>query len=116
MRTTLLVLGSALLLVVAGAAAGKTSTVTITKNGYVPSSLSITVGDTVAFTNSDSVAHQITFKSTTGVTCIRTRSSSSPRNRPAASSHRRARLPTTTRTSTGTPSRARSAWRRPPMP
>ena len=69
MRTTFLVLGSALLLVVAGAAAGKTSTVTITKNGYVPNSLAITAGDTVSFTNSDSVAHQITFKSTTGVTC-----------------------------------------------
>ena len=69
MRTTFLVLGSALLLVVAGAAAGKTSTVTITKNGYVPRSLSVTAGDTVAFTNSDSVAHQIVFKSTTGVTC-----------------------------------------------
>jgi len=69
MRTTSLVLGSALLLVVAGAAAGKTSTVTITKNGYVPNSLSIASGDTVAFTNSDSVAHQIVFKSTTGVTC-----------------------------------------------
>ena len=69
MRTTFLILASALLLVVAGAAAGKTSAVTITKNGYVPNSLSIAAGDTVSFTNSDSVAHQITFKSTTGVTC-----------------------------------------------
>jgi len=69
MRTLLLILGTALLLVVTGGAAGKTSTVTITKNGYVPNSLSVAAGDTVAFTNSDTVAHQITFKSTTGVTC-----------------------------------------------
>jgi plastocyanin len=69
MRTLLLVIGAALLLAVAGSAAGKTSTVTITKNGYVPNSLSGTVGDTVAFTNSDTVVHQIAFKSTTGVTC-----------------------------------------------
>jgi plastocyanin len=69
MRTFTLMIGSMLLLAVAGAAAGKTSTVTITKNGYVPSSLSVGTGDTVQFTNSDSVAHQVEFKSTVGVTC-----------------------------------------------
>ena len=69
MRTVTLMLGSMLLLAVPGAAAGKTSTVTITRNGYVPSSLSVAAGDTVQFTNSDSVAHQVEFKTTAGVTC-----------------------------------------------
>jgi plastocyanin len=52
-----------------GAVEAKTVTVTITKNGYVPNSLSIVQGDTVQFTNSDTVAHQVEFKQTTGVTC-----------------------------------------------
>jgi plastocyanin len=55
--------------VAANSAAAKTVTVTITKNGYVPNSLTIAQGDTVQFTNSDTVAHQVTFKSTAGVTC-----------------------------------------------
>ena len=42
---------------------------TITKNGYVPKAATIAVGDTVQFTNSDTVAHQVTFKSMTGVAC-----------------------------------------------
>lgn len=52
-----------------GAAAAKTTAVSITKNGYVPNATSITQGDSVAFTNADTVAHQVTFKQTTGVTC-----------------------------------------------
>lgn len=68
MRTRLL-LASAALLAISGAAGAKTTTVTITKNGYVPSSLTIAQGDTVQFTNGDSAAHQVSFKSTTGVTC-----------------------------------------------
>ena len=56
--------------IVSGATAvAKTVTVTITKNGYVPKSQSIVAGDTVTFTNSDTAAHQIDFKSTTGFTC-----------------------------------------------
>lgn len=54
---------------VVGAAAAKTVAVTITKNGYVPKAATIAVGDTVQFTNSDTVAHQVTFKSITGVSC-----------------------------------------------
>jgi len=42
--------------VAANSAAAKTVTVTITKNGYVPNSLTIAQGDTVQFTNSDTVA------------------------------------------------------------
>ena len=57
-------------LVTAGAAGAKTVTVTITKNGYVPKAVTIAVGDTVQFTNSDTVAHQIVFKPTAGVTCV----------------------------------------------
>jgi plastocyanin len=57
------------LLSLSGAAVAQTVTVSITKNGYVPKSLTIHTGDTVVFTNGDTVAHQVTFKSTTGVTC-----------------------------------------------
>ena len=71
MRRLLLlpVLASAVLLSAGGAVEAKTVTVTITKNGYVPSSLSIVQGDVVQFTNGDSAAHQVLFKQTTGVTC-----------------------------------------------
>ncbi|MBA2633626.1 MAG: cupredoxin domain-containing protein [Chloroflexi bacterium] len=57
-------------LAIAGAAIAKTVAVTITKNGYVPKAVSIAAGDTVQFTNSDTVAHQIVFKPTAGVTCV----------------------------------------------
>jgi plastocyanin len=57
-------------LALSGAAAvAKTVTVTITKNGYVPKDVSIVGGDTVTFTNGDTAAHQISFKTTTGFTC-----------------------------------------------
>jgi len=69
MRKLLLLLAAVSLLAVAGGAFAKTATVTITKNGYVPNSLSIAKGDTVQFMNSDTVAHQVVFKSTTGLTC-----------------------------------------------
>ena len=54
---------------IAGVASAKTVTVSITKNGYVPNTVTIAVGDTVQFTNSDTVAHQVVFKPATGVTC-----------------------------------------------
>jgi plastocyanin len=69
MRKMLFLAAIAALAVTMGSAAAKTVTVTITKQGYVPSSLSIAKGDTVQFTNSDTVAHQVVFRSTTGVTC-----------------------------------------------
>jgi plastocyanin len=46
-----------------------TTPVSITKNGYVPSSASVSTADTVQFTNADTVAHQVVFKTTSGVTC-----------------------------------------------
>ena len=69
MGKLLLILVAALAAVVAAAAAGKTVTVTITKAGYVPNAVTVDQGDTVQFTNTDTVAHQVTFKSTAGVTC-----------------------------------------------
>jgi plastocyanin len=69
MRKLLLLLTTLIVLVSAGAAVAKTVAVTITKSGYVPNSATIAIGDTVQFTNSDTVAHQVTFKSTTGFTC-----------------------------------------------
>lgn len=70
MRKVALVLSSLSILVVTGAAGSKTVTVNITKAGYVPSAITIAQGDTVQFSNSDAVAHQVTFKSATGVTCL----------------------------------------------
>jgi len=69
MRKILITAFAVASLVIVGAAGAKTVTVSITKNGYVPDAVSIAVGDTVQFTNSDTVAHQVTFKTTTGVTC-----------------------------------------------
>jgi len=52
-------------------AASATATVKITHTGYNPQSVSITVGDSVAFTNSDTVAHTVRFNPTTGISCSR---------------------------------------------
>jgi plastocyanin len=60
---------AALAALVVGVAVAKTVAVTITKNGYVPKATTIAVGDTVQFTNGDTVVHQLTFKSMTGVAC-----------------------------------------------
>jgi plastocyanin len=43
-------------------------TVTITATGFVPRDVTVLVGETVTFTNSDSVAHQVEFKGA-GVAC-----------------------------------------------
>lgn len=76
MRKALVVLLGAASLAAAGAvvegarpAASSTKTVTISKTGYNPTSVSITVGDTVVFTNSDTVAHTVIFKQATGFHC-----------------------------------------------
>jgi len=70
MRALLIVCVALVALIAAGATAlGKTVTVTITKNGYVPKSVSIVPEDTVTFTNGDTVAHQVSFKSSAGFTC-----------------------------------------------
>ena len=56
-------------LVIVGVAAAATVPVSITKNGYVPNAATIAAGGTVQFTNSDTVGHQVVFKTMTGVTC-----------------------------------------------
>ena len=50
----------------AGAA---TVPVSITSSGYTPKAVTATTADTVQFRNNDTVAHQVAFKPTTGVTC-----------------------------------------------
>jgi plastocyanin len=70
MRKTISLVIVAVLALAATAASAKTVTVTITRSGYVPSSLTISQGDAVQFVNSDTVGHQIAFKSIKGVTCV----------------------------------------------
>ena len=69
MRKIILLAVVTALAVAVGTAAAKTVTVTITRTGFVPKTVAIVPGDAVQFTNSDTVAHQVTFKTTTGVTC-----------------------------------------------
>ncbi len=54
---------------VATTASAATQAITITKSGFVPMNLTIKVGDTVSFTNTDTSAHEVLFKATTGFTC-----------------------------------------------
>ena len=68
-RKILITAITVLSLVLVGAAGAATVAVSITKNGYVPEAVTIAVGDTVQFTNSDTVAHQVVFKTMTGVSC-----------------------------------------------
>ena len=76
MHKLLVVLLAAGLLAGAGAAAGTartaasaSQTVKISKTGYKPTAVSITTGDSVVFTNTDTVAHVVDFNSTTGMHC-----------------------------------------------
>jgi plastocyanin len=78
MRKLLLLLLVVVSLAVAGAVADSartattaSTTVKITHTGYVPTSVSIMAGDTVVFANSDTVAHTVDFKTTTGMHCSR---------------------------------------------
>ncbi len=76
MRRLLVLLLGVTLLAAAGAvadlarpAATASATVKITKTGYSPTAVSIIVGESVAFANTDTVAHTVDFKSTTGMHC-----------------------------------------------
>lgn len=76
MRKLLLPFLAVVLLAAVGTAAGTakpagaaSATVKITHTGYVPTSVSVSIGDTVVFTNSDTVAHTVDFKTTTGMNC-----------------------------------------------
>ncbi len=73
-RTTALAATAALafvaLPIVAGtSASAATFNVTIAKTGYTPLAQDIKVGDTVTFTNTDTVNHRVVFKQTGGFTC-----------------------------------------------
>ena len=68
-KLSLLLAAFAMLAVTGAVSAATTTTVTITKAGYVPSTPKISQGDSVMFMNSDVVAHQIVFKTMTGITC-----------------------------------------------
>ena len=57
---------------VASPASAATQTITLTKSGFVPMNLTIKVGDTISFTNSDVAVHEVLFKATTGFTCTAT--------------------------------------------
>lgn len=76
MRKLFLVLMAVASLAAAGAAvdrarpaAAASQTVTITKTGYKPTSVSIFVADAVVFANSDTTAHTVVFKQATGFHC-----------------------------------------------
>jgi len=76
MRKLLLFLLAVASLVAAGTAAERarpaataSQTVTISKTGYKPTAVSIFIGDAVLFANSDTVAHTVAFRQTTGVKC-----------------------------------------------
>jgi plastocyanin len=76
MRRLLVLLLGVTLLAAAGAvadlarpAATASATVKITKTGYSPTSVSIIMGESVAFANTDTVAHTVDFKSATGMQC-----------------------------------------------
>src|SRR5215210_1169350 len=60
-----LVLGTA----VTASAPAATTTLAITRNGYVPKTLTIVTGDSVVFANQDTAAHQVVLKPSSGFTC-----------------------------------------------
>lgn len=60
------------LVVLAGTVASApaaTTTMAVTRNGYVPTTLTIVTGDSVVFANQDTVAHQVVLKPATGFSC-----------------------------------------------
>ncbi|MFL5960160.1 MAG: hypothetical protein ACJ75G_07865 [Gaiellaceae bacterium] len=76
MRKPLLLLIAVASLTTAGALAGRarpaataSRTVKITHTGYVPTSVSIVTGEAVDFVDTDTVAHTVSFKTTTGMRC-----------------------------------------------
>jgi plastocyanin len=66
-----IVLGAVLALPLTATAGANAATVnvSITKTAYVPSTAPVSTADTVKFTNNDTAARQVAFKTTTGVTC-----------------------------------------------
>jgi len=65
----LVVVGLAVLGTVASSAPAATTTMAITRDGYVPRTVTIVTGDSVVFANQDTVAHQVVLRPTSGFTC-----------------------------------------------
>jgi plastocyanin len=65
----LVVLAIVLLAGAVASAPAATTTMAITRNGYVPKTLTIVTGDSVVFANQDTAAHQVVLKPTTGFSC-----------------------------------------------
>jgi plastocyanin len=65
----LVILALAVLGTVASSAPAATTTMAITRNGYVPRTVTIVTGDSVAFANQDTVAHQVVLRPNSGFTC-----------------------------------------------
>jgi plastocyanin len=59
----------AAVLAVSGTAAAADQNVTITKAGFLPTSVTLAAGEKVTFTNTDTAAHQVVFNKTTGISC-----------------------------------------------
>ena len=63
-RTAAVIISAAMLAVVvptvtASTAAAATQTITVTAKGFVPMNLSIKVGDTITFSNTDTTVHEV---------------------------------------------------------
>ena len=69
MRKLVLAVVAVLTTVVVGSVSAKTVTMAITRAGYVPKTLTIATGDSVAFANQDTAAHQVVLTPATGVVC-----------------------------------------------
>jgi plastocyanin len=65
----LVVLALGVLACTVASAPASTTTMALTRNGYVPKTLTIVTGDSVVFANQDTAAHQVVLKPTTGFSC-----------------------------------------------
>jgi plastocyanin len=61
MRTLFITVAAALALTALGSATAANQTVTITRTGFVPADVTINVGETVTWRNTDSNSHQVVF-------------------------------------------------------
>ena len=61
MRTLFIAVAAALALTALGSATAANQTVTITRTGFVPADVSVNVGETVTWRNTDTNSHQVVF-------------------------------------------------------
>ena len=61
MRTLFIAVAAALALTALGSATAANQTVTITRTGFVPADVTVNVGETVTWRNTDSTSHQVVF-------------------------------------------------------